>query len=373
MARPTSTRAELRRAIGRELKMPFFRRFTSARTGATSSGGVHLIDSALVQVNDFWNGAWLYCVGGPMAGETRLITDFVSSTNTATLEYTLGCDFIASSDEYEIHSLYSPLEIHDAINRAIKDGFPYFYETTADQTLVLQEDKLSYDISGLTTKPWIITRVFVETSGSRLTGTATAGAAGSITDSKSNFTGVAAGWLVSIYSGTGAGQLRTVGSLTGTTVINVTVNWTTTPDTTSKFCVWNPSEEITLWQRLSSVRLDASEYPSTMFLNALYSAAYGMRIRIEFMAEPAELTTDASTTVVPAEFIINRALAVLFAQGQRDSRADLQRYRLLAEDRMQKSEQYMRTRAFPKESVTRWMNAERGGIATKLQDNPLDW
>jgi hypothetical protein len=72
-----------------------------------------------------------------------------------------------------------------------------------------------------------------------LEGTATAGAAGSLTDAGATFntTGSAlAGVYVTIRSGTGAGQSRLITSNTGT-VLTITPNWATNPDTTSGYVV----------------------------------------------------------------------------------------------------------------------------------------
>jgi len=68
-------------------------------------------------------------------------------------------------------------------------------------------------------------------------GTASAGAAGSITDgTKSWATGFYVGAYVNILSGTGAGQTRLITASTGT-VLTVTPNWATTPDATSVYMI----------------------------------------------------------------------------------------------------------------------------------------
>jgi len=58
----------------------------------------------------------------------------------------------------------------------------------------------------------------------------------------SNFTSAMVGAPIYIYEGTGKGQRRTISSIT-TTVATVSANWTTNPDTTSKYIVgaveWN--------------------------------------------------------------------------------------------------------------------------------------
>ena len=69
------------------------------------------------------------------------------------------------------------------------------------------------------------------------TGTATAGGASTLTNSaKSWATNQWTNSQIRISSGTGAGQIRTISSNTGT-VITVSAAWTTTPDATSQYSI----------------------------------------------------------------------------------------------------------------------------------------
>lgn len=77
------------------------------------------------------------------------------------------------------------------------------------------------------------------TSGAPLSddGTATAGAATTLTDAgKSWTTNFWAGAKLFIYAGTGAGQIRDITSNTGT-VLTISSAWTTNPDATSFYCI----------------------------------------------------------------------------------------------------------------------------------------
>jgi hypothetical protein len=68
-------------------------------------------------------------------------------------------------------------------------------------------------------------------------GTATSGAAATLTDSgKSWTTNAFAGYKVELLTGTGAGQVRTVVSNTGT-VLTVTPNWSTNPAAATTYSV----------------------------------------------------------------------------------------------------------------------------------------
>lgn len=77
------------------------------------------------------------------------------------------------------------------------------------------------------------------------TGTASAGAAGSITDATKSWApnsflrkqGVGFGATITITSGTGAGQSREITSVISGTQLGVTPNWTTNPDNTSHYAI----------------------------------------------------------------------------------------------------------------------------------------
>ena len=93
--------------------------------------------------------------------------------------------------------------------------------------------------SAWTTNPDATSVYVIEGSGVQefATGTATAGAASTITNSGKNWAvNQWANYQVRIISGTGAGQIRTIASNTST-VITVGTAWSTTPDTTSVYTI----------------------------------------------------------------------------------------------------------------------------------------
>jgi len=229
----TISRATLRREICRELHMPFMRKYNGALTvdaspaPTTTSIGC----TSLTQEKGFWEDQWWFSINHD---ETRLIVDFEPASNKLTFEYpgTLP----KSGDLFEIHTIWNANEIHGAINRAIEDAYPSFFDVVTDETLILREDTLNYDLSSLTYVPWIMTKVWVENPASIMRGIVSSAAAGTLIDSSAVFTGVDSSYVVSIYAGTGAGQIRAISSITGTTQLNLASDWTTTPDTTIKVC-----------------------------------------------------------------------------------------------------------------------------------------
>lgn len=344
----TVTRTELRRAICQELHMPFMRRTNGYSVVGANPTTTTITDTNLAQEDDYWKGQWWYNV---TQDHVRKIVRFIASSDTLKFEYPVAIP--VAGNIYEIHSIFNAFEIHGAINRAIEDAFPAFFDYISDYTNIIQEDTLRYQISNLIHVPWKVTKVWVEHNEEKITGTATSGGASTLTDSGSKFGEVTSGWLVSIYGGTGTGQIRIVDSATATE-ITVTSAWTTNPDSTSKYMVWDPSSETMQWEQVLSARFDSKEYPTYLYLTKSFPNSIGLRMRLEYITRPIPLVAESSTTVVPKEFIINKALSILFGQKVNDNRADRNRFANLEEYRRQLAEQYRAARAFEQPSITVW-------------------
>lgn len=382
MALPTSTRAEIRRAIGSELGMDFYRFYSNYLTCDSGSTTTKVVDTDLTQNDNAWKDMWFYVsenvstsTGATVddnVGAVRLINSFSNKDNALILDRALP-QTPTNKDRYEIHNNWNAFEIHNAINRAIRDGLPDFFDIVTDETLVTKEDTLEYDISGLTYRPWIISEVWLERPYDSRTGTATAGAATSITDSSADFSAVDSTYKVSIYDGKGAGQLRTCSSGTSAGVINISAAWTTNPDTTSKYRVWDTAEQRSTWYRLTSARFNNHEYPSTMYLPKRYTNLYGSRIRIIYATDSLELNDDTDTTVVPKEFLIYKTIEFLASSRVGSTRGDREHYAVLEQIYRNKAEMFREKHAF-RMDTTLWQETDIGmpsGI--QYDGDPMGW
>lgn len=338
MAESTTTLQALRRAICVELKMPFFRRYSAGYSEMDASSTTSkVIDSALSQKDGFWNGSWFY---NPTTGEVSLVRSFQANDNALHLEVPMAVS-PSTGDDYELHSGWNAVDIKHFINQAILEGGRTWSESVTDETLVLQEDKLSYDLTGLTRRVWIMAKVLIENRGSVYRGTLVSATSSTFTvESSSIFTNVvtASNWRVSIYAGTGKGQVRTLSSVTGAEG-TISSNWTTTPDSTSKYAFWNTAEEINPWIPIDTLRLDAKEYPDTLEFYKRMESFYGMRIRLEYISEPQELSAESDTTTVPKRWILPYAIHLMMGSRIPDTKTDREtflneseRYRIMAED-----------------------------------------
>lgn len=128
---------------------------------------------------------------------------------------------------------------NEATEIATSSGVYYLDLTATEMTAVAIAGITKTSSSGAKTTPWFILPRVLPTI---TTGTASAGAAGSITlvSPASTTAERYTGKLVGITSGTGSGQVRVVTAYSTGRVASVTPNWGTTPDATSVYAVLEP-------------------------------------------------------------------------------------------------------------------------------------
>ena len=318
MAEPTTTLSQLRRAIAKELEMPFFKRYKNGFLDADSGDTDELVDADLTQKDKFWNGAWLYRVASQ---ETSLVTNFTTLDNKLVLEVPISA--FAAGDDYEIHSIWNAYDVHDAINRAIRDARRTFFETVTDETIIIQEDKLAYSFADLVKTPHMIQKIWLENPtsvqrGNIVSATATSATlpAGTAPDNLNDT------WMISIYAGTGRGQLRSLTSTDGNSVVGV-ATWDTNPDSSSKFALWNTTQQTQDWRPWTAVRYDSmKDFPDTLYFSRRPVDYQGLRVRLEYVSLPAELSAEVDTTVIPDSYLIPAAISILHSRKVKDTKVD---------------------------------------------------
>lgn len=380
MAEPTTDRVTLRREIAADLGMPFFKRFPTGiqATGSSDLDSSFFQDDRLVQRRRYWKNMWLY---NTTNDEYRKIVDFRHEQNRLIPEF----DFTttpATTTIYEILSIYTPDDIHNAIDDAIREGFPTFFDAVTDETIVYEQDKIVYDLitsvggRGVLSNPLRVKKIWIEQTTSGTTHTATAGAAGTITDSNATFTAVDTAWRVSIFRGTGSGQTQLVSSGDSNGVLTPLASWTTTPDTSSRFRTWDASLEVIEWRDLSAVKFDAKDYPTNMYMAQRMPSWFGMRFRIQYVGEPQLFTNDTTpTTVVPPKYIKHYAMSILFDKRARTHPSEANKYAELADREMQKADKYKLEHGFDLPDQTWWVEEDPSldfGAFWETED-PLNW
>jgi hypothetical protein len=384
MGAPTVTRAELRKKIGRKLTMPFFKYFNTNPTADAGSTTAKLVDADLTQVEHYWEGSWIY---SPTAEAVRQVISFDAAADTIYPDRASA--FSYATTEYELLTGWSAYSIHDAINSAISKAFPAFFQVTQDETLVVQDFRLDYALTVgtnatngsdgyLTYAPYRILSIEVERPSLAKTGGVASSSSTTVTvETTMDISDVTSAWYVSVYDGTGRGQYRKVISKTGQqiTISSGSTPWTTNPDTTSKVHVWDPTDEKRKWTPLWAVKFDRKEWPSVMYLAQNYPGANGCRLRITYIHKPAEMTTDASTTVVPEEFIIPFAISILAGERIPNNKYDRDRYTKMRADYMAEAEEYKRNYYWNTPQGTPWQEEDPVGMVGYFPEpgDPLGW
>jgi len=143
------------------MREPFFRRIGSSRPVAVSAAN-YLADTALgrFDASEGWPYAFAYV---PAYGDQREITNFLS-------DGTIGYAYVSPnwtttpgvSAEYEIHSIWSAQEKTDALNHAIRDAWPAFYEVAVDESIVVQKWKKEYSLANFAHLPRHLLGVYIE-------------------------------------------------------------------------------------------------------------------------------------------------------------------------------------------------------------------
>jgi hypothetical protein len=199
--------------------------------GLTATGGTTstIITNQSLAVD--LRGYKVHIMAGPNAGQTL---DIVSNTIGATATITVAAQasaFTAST----VYRLCTPVwYVIGAGTTASNILKKYDWATNSWVALATTNlpATISTDSALITTPSWQGSAYV-----SFATGTATAGAASTLTNSgKAWATNQWANYQIRITGGTGAGQIRTIASNTGT-VITVGTAWTTQPDATSTYSI----------------------------------------------------------------------------------------------------------------------------------------
>jgi hypothetical protein len=377
MSEPTTNRKELRRTIARALQMEFFKRYADGELALTGTPTTtSLASSSLTQSqSDYWKGGWVYITSGTQLGAERRITTFNPTGDILTPEYPLA-GAPAAGDKIEIHDLWSPTMIHQAINRALKEAGRVFFDSNIDSTLVARSDRTLYDISAITPAIWKINQIWIEqVEETRIfqpvdyedTGTEYVLALPvGICNTADQYNG----WMLSIYDGPGAGQVVTItDSLEAQLIMEVGLD--PVPTSASYMRIWNPNSDDRQHYQLTGFRVDDAEFPNKIWVDPLRSDLLGYRLMIQYAHLPVDLATDTSATTVPQEYIVNKARAYLHEDRMNDNRPDSARHTQLAQTFHGRADDYLMRypRRHPAGTVQTSSNHFVGGDAI----DPMGW
>lgn len=385
MAEPTVTRTLLRRSVARIFQSEFFRRYPeSVLTVTTGGSATSFTCSSLTQTEDnFWKGGYVYFVSATQAGivgKDRRISAFTASTDTVTVAEPFAAN-ITAADTFEIHSLVSASDIHEALNRAIRDVAKVYPRQVIDETLVVQEKKRYHTLTGLAARVWRPRQVYVEQNTTAIhakvasaTYTGTGPYTATITFSDLIVTADQHNSkLCSIVTGSGLGGINAATIIDTIAPNQIQVSSTVnTLSTDTLIMIWDPNVQETNWNKLTEIRFDFSEYPNTMFMQAQLDQYRGFRLRFIYSSPAAELTADADTTTVPHELVVKRAVQYLHEMLAHDNRADANRHLNLAQYYKAECEEFLVKNTPLRPAGTVWMEGD-DSTSTYADPDPLGW
>lgn len=368
MAEPTTTRKDLRRAIGRQMGMRFYR-YTSEEA-ITSQVDTLITAAFLVQRDDFWNRSWFFELAND---EGRMIIDSVAAGPTVLLEFSPTA--MGTAALFEILDFYSPEMVHEAINEAMRNAWPAFFETEEDFSLCVARDMMEYTFP-TTMKPFMVFQVWVEQPSSVERFSVTSGTTTTcILNTTEDLSHLTTSHWISFYDGTGKGYSRQISVINNTTK---EITWatvlTTAPGSDTLVSIVNPTEKNEDWYPVHACDFDNKQWPDKMRFKAAYDNQFaGSRIMIRYIKEPAELATDAATTAVPIDFVLSRARAALYDWHKDDTNVDRARYDSNFTDQMIKSEAIKESKAFQAPDQLFWTEDDPALAYADLDGDPLDW
>lgn len=304
----TTTRKTLRKTIGLRTGQPFFRKYGTGDLTATSGASTYLVATFLKEGTDFWKGQWVLLPDSDQVFECSSFgTSIVTWLQSASPVPTGGTKF-------EIWSQWSPYEVHEAINQTLRDTWPFFFQVTESYLVNQTNSGGKYTVSSLTPAPRFLAQVYLETGISSVTGTnnSAPGAQNRLKDTTRTFTTADIGKTVRIFNGTSAGDYRTVSALVDANTIQVSVNFTTTLDTTSEYRLVDETEQTRGWQLLFGWSTDSFTNPATLRFGGESQGDNGYLYRLVYEADYATLSAETDTTSCPTEYLYLASIARLY-------------------------------------------------------------
>jgi len=300
------TRAQLRRSIGVRTRQPFFERYNSGYLTASSVGPTSLVDQGnLKQEDDFWNGQYLYLPGYDIS---RVISGFVSSTGTLRFREPISGNI--TDKRYEIWGQFSAHDVNAAINQAILDSWPFFFDSVREYIVIKYGTNSRLSLSKTAR---FIYRVAVENVAlEHGTVTSTPSRQDYLVDSSKSFDSSYIGKEVRIHKGTSAGDRRVITEVINSSTVKVASAFTSRLDTTSEYAIApNAAEDsdydiVFVWDVQGASNSNAVEFLTSLEYH------YGLIARVDYEAEFQPLSSDTDTTDCPSEYIELAAIARLY-------------------------------------------------------------
>lgn len=314
----TITRAQLRRNIARRARQPFHLRYGDYATMTSAGGSNTAICTTIKEADDKWINAWMFVID---TLESFQVTDWASSGGTFTLLPNPASTF-SGTETFELFAHWSAEEIHDAINAALRNAWPYFFTIEEGEIVISSNIGVDYSLSTLSPTVYSIAGLYLEVVARDYSGTVTSASGDKVTinDSNAAFTSDDVGAEIRIYSGDyNVGESRTITTVSSATQVVVSTAFTSNIDTSMSYRLVDVLDATHGWQGISNWRPNSPNNPTEIHLGHHPTGYEGYKIRVVYEALYPALTTETGATSCPQEFVELSALAHLFLGKMLDS------------------------------------------------------
>lgn len=306
----TITLQNLRRSIGRRSQQRFFADWGTygEATGGTTTT---LVDSNKLgaYADNALKGSYVYF---PATQVTRRIT--ASDQSSTNITWVGAVTTVVSGDDYEIWHSFTPTAVHDAINQALRDAWPFLFDYVEDFLVLQNSIGTGYSLTSLTRTPRYLASVYMETLAPSYAGQVTTVVAQNrLKDTNNTFTSDDVGKQIRIYDGTSQGDIRTISSLVDSNTVEVSVNFTSTLATDSKYRMVDVNAETHGYKFITEWSVDKFSNPTKLRIGGHPFGYEGYTLRLLYESEYTALSAEADTTTVPQEYVELNALAHLYA------------------------------------------------------------
>lgn len=343
------SRTNARLELGIRTGQPFFRKWgKSAGTGSASGTTTTLIDTArLLEEDDYWNGSFIYF---PSTNELREISDFDQGTSTVTWLGALA-SATGNTTGYEIWSTFTPIEVHAALDNALQEAWPFFFDVSSNEEMCVEDEHgLLYTLPTTDTIKRLL-QVYLMYYESDYSGAVTTkGTTTQVIDSSAAFTSAdEVGRWVCVYrdGDTANGDVRQIDSVTDANTLVVSSAFTEALPVGTDYIIVNKESTSNDQVLLQNWIVDVADNPTKLWLSDHPSGCEGYLFRLVYEKEYSSLSAEASTTNAPLEYLYHKSMAYLYALKLASAPAVEQPvWESLWKLEERKMEQYIKSRAF---------------------------
>jgi hypothetical protein len=387
--RPTTSRQTLRRRIARLLKEPFFEYVPDGYIAPTDNGGTGyaVIGTGyddLFPEDGMWKRNFLLVIHADGTTEERRITSYTAANGRIEVQPALSTATL-TTDTLEIHSRTSATRKHEAINWALENAYPHFWQEEYWRLCIPEGYGRLTSAEHLPTDWKKVNSIWLEPA-LQQSGpyTATSVTTTTLTDSTQNWAvNQWAGYEAALVRGEGVGQIGTILSNTATTLTLTAAISALVGTHLPRFYLKRPEtlgtsltlEASQAWIQVADAMVDHDPF-THLYIGEWVQACEGRTLILSGLKPPSPLTTESGTTPLPADYVMYQAASILDIGQAHQAGADHEGTRFAGRWYAQEAERLRRQKAWQPPVGTKFRppTSRFGGVGISVRDgNPFDW